>query len=102
MSTTETKNTIQISDAGPSLKKINIEIPASAVGAKLKESMFAKDQPMMNLVRMLKTKMMERRTAKGFSGEVNDAVLGLHGKRAKRGDGRGGGLLDGEGARQDV
>jgi trigger factor len=38
MSTTETKNTIQISDAGPSLKKINIEIPASAVGAKLKES----------------------------------------------------------------
>ncbi|MDX2116745.1 MAG: trigger factor [Planctomycetota bacterium] len=38
MSTTEAKNKIQISDAGPSLKKINIEIPAAAVGAKIKES----------------------------------------------------------------
>ena len=41
---------------------------------KLKESMRAKDQPMLDLVRMLKTKMMERRTAKGFSGEVNDGL----------------------------
>jgi len=38
MSTTEAKNKIQISDAGPSLKKISIEISAAAVGAKLKES----------------------------------------------------------------
>lgn len=57
--------------------------------AKLKESMFAKDQPMMNLVRMLKTKMMERRTAKGFSGEVNDAlwleVIGAYVKSLEKG-----------------
>lgn len=57
--------------------------------AKLKASMFAKDQPMMNLVRMLKTKMMERRTAKGFSGEINDAlwveVIGAYVKSLEKG-----------------
>ena len=57
--------------------------------AKLKASMLAKDQPMMNLVRMLKTKMMERRTAKGFTGEVNDAlwleVIGAYVKSLEKG-----------------
>jgi len=34
-----------------------------------------KDQPTLDVVRMVKTKIMERRTAKGFSGEVNDALV---------------------------
>ena len=34
-----------------------------------------KDAPTANVVRMLKTKLQERRTAKGFSGTVDDALL---------------------------
>jgi uncharacterized protein YqeY len=35
----------------------------------------AKDQKTANLVRMIKTKIMERRTAEGFSGVVDDALV---------------------------
>ncbi|HKW92840.1 MAG TPA: GatB/YqeY domain-containing protein [Methylomirabilota bacterium] len=35
----------------------------------------AKDTRTADVVRMLKTKLQERRTAKGFSGTVNDAVV---------------------------
>ncbi|PYN95324.1 MAG: hypothetical protein DMD91_25175 [Candidatus Rokuibacteriota bacterium] len=35
----------------------------------------AKDQRTADVVRMLKTKITERRTAKGFAGEVDDAVV---------------------------
>ncbi len=41
----------------------------------LKQAMKDKDQPTLDVVRMIKTKIMERRTAKGFSGEVNDALV---------------------------
>ncbi len=41
----------------------------------LKTAMKAKDQPTADVIRMLKTKIMERRTAKGFSGEVDDALV---------------------------
>jgi len=41
----------------------------------LKEAMRAKDAKTAGVVRMLKTKVMERRTAKGFTGEVTDAVV---------------------------
>jgi uncharacterized protein YqeY len=41
----------------------------------LKDAMRAKDTRTSNAVRMLKTKIMERRTAKGFSGEVDDALV---------------------------
>jgi uncharacterized protein len=41
----------------------------------LKQAMKDKDQPTLDVVRMVKTKIMERRTAKGFSGEVNDALI---------------------------
>src|SRR4030095_5374064 len=34
-----------------------------------------KDAPTANVVRMLKTKLQERRTAKGFSGTVDDALV---------------------------
>jgi len=34
-----------------------------------------KDQRTADVVRMLKTKITERRTAKGFTGEVDDAVI---------------------------
>ena len=39
---------------------------------KLTAAIKAKDLRTANLVRMLETKVMERRTAKGFKGEVND------------------------------
>ncbi|HEX4461692.1 MAG TPA: GatB/YqeY domain-containing protein [Polyangia bacterium] len=41
----------------------------------LKQSMREKDQRTSDVVRMLKTKIMERRTAKGFTGEVDDAMI---------------------------
>ncbi len=41
----------------------------------LKESLKAKDPMTADVVRMLKTKVMERRTAKGFVGTVDDALI---------------------------
>jgi uncharacterized protein YqeY len=41
----------------------------------LKTAMKEKDSRTSDVVRMIKTKIMERRTAKGFSGEVNDAMI---------------------------
>lgn len=35
----------------------------------------AKEMPTANLIRMINTKIMERRTAKGFSGTVDDALV---------------------------
>ena len=35
----------------------------------------AKDLQTANLVRMINTKIMERRTAKGFTGQVDDALV---------------------------
>jgi uncharacterized protein len=42
----------------------------------LKQAMKDKDQATSDVVRMIKTKIMERRTAKGFSGQVDDALIG--------------------------
>jgi len=57
--------------------------------ARLKAAILAKDQPLLNLVRMLKTKMMERRTSKGFNGEINDAlwieIIGAYVKSLEKG-----------------
>ncbi len=39
---------------------------------RLKQAMRARDQRMLNLVRMLKSRMTERTTASGFSGAVDD------------------------------
>jgi uncharacterized protein YqeY len=41
----------------------------------LKQAMRDKDQATADTVRMIKTKIMERRTAKGFSGTVDDALV---------------------------
>lgn len=41
----------------------------------LTDAMRAKDARTANMVRMLNTKVMERRTAKGFTGEVDDALV---------------------------
>ncbi len=41
----------------------------------LTAAMKAKDGKTANLVRMINTKIMERRTAKGFTGEVDDALI---------------------------
>jgi uncharacterized protein YqeY len=41
----------------------------------LKQAMKDKDQRTTDVVRMIKTKVMERRTAKGFTGEVDDALI---------------------------
>lgn len=41
----------------------------------LTAAMKSKDQRTANLVRMINTKIMERRTAKGFSGTVDDALI---------------------------
>ncbi len=41
----------------------------------LKQAMKDKDQRTTDVVRMIKTKIMERRTAKGFSGTVDDALV---------------------------
>jgi uncharacterized protein YqeY len=41
----------------------------------LKQGMREKDAQLSSVVRMLKTKIMERRTAKGFTGTVDDALV---------------------------
>jgi uncharacterized protein YqeY len=41
----------------------------------LTAAMKAKDSKTTNLIRMINTKVMERRTAKGFSGTVDDALI---------------------------
>lgn len=41
----------------------------------LTASIKAKDMKTANLIRMINTKVMERRTAKGFSGTVDDALF---------------------------
>ena len=41
----------------------------------LKQSMKDKDQRTSDVVRMIKTKIMERRTAKGFTGQVDDPLI---------------------------
>ena len=52
---------------------------AESLEAQLREqltsSLKAKDLKTANLIRMINTKIMERRTAKGFEGEVNDALV---------------------------
>ena len=40
----------------------------------LKQAMKGRDQAKLSLIRMVKAKMTERRTQKGFSGEVDDAL----------------------------
>jgi uncharacterized protein len=42
---------------------------------RLTQAMKDKDLRTADVVRMLKTRLMERRTAKGFSGEVDDALV---------------------------
>ena len=41
----------------------------------LTAAMKAKDSKTANLIRMINTKIMERRTAKGFTGQVDDALV---------------------------
>src|SRR4029453_8784653 len=41
----------------------------------LKRAMRTRDQPTMDIVRMLKARVAERRTAKGFAGQIDDALL---------------------------
>ncbi|MFN0250345.1 MAG: GatB/YqeY domain-containing protein [Kofleriaceae bacterium] len=52
---------------------------AGTLEGKLREqlttAMRAKDQKTLNVVRMINTKVMERRTAKDFKGEVDDALI---------------------------
>lgn len=54
----------------------------------LKEAMRQKDQRVLSVIRQVKTKMTERRTAPDFSGEVNDAlwveVIGSYVKSLKK------------------
>jgi uncharacterized protein YqeY len=46
-----------------------------ALRSQLTAAMKAKDQKTANLIRMINTKIMERRTAKDFKGEVDDALV---------------------------
>lgn len=54
----------------------------------LKQAMRDKDQPTLDVVRMVKSRLVERRTAKGFSGEVDDAlwveVIGAYRKQMQK------------------
>ena len=45
------------------------------LGEMLKQAMKDKDTQTLGAVRMLKTKIMERRTSKGFTGTVDDALI---------------------------
>ena len=45
------------------------------LGEQLTAAIKAKDLKTANLIRMINTKIMERRTAKGFTGTVDDALI---------------------------
>jgi uncharacterized protein YqeY len=47
----------------------------STLDQTLTQAIREKDQPTADVVRMLKTKLTERRTAKGFDGAVDDALV---------------------------
>lgn len=55
---------------------------------KLTEAMKARDAATADLIRMINTRVMERRTQKGFKGEVDDAlyvdVIAAHQKQMKK------------------
>jgi uncharacterized protein YqeY len=55
---------------------------------RLKQALKEKDTRTADVVRMIKTKLSERRTAKGFSGEVDDAlvldVIGVYRKQLQK------------------
>ena len=42
---------------------------------RLRQAIKARDTRTADVVRMLKTRLQERRTAKGFAGEVDDALV---------------------------
>ena len=42
---------------------------------RLTQAIKGKDAPTADVVRMLKTRLQERRTAKGFSGQIDDALV---------------------------
>jgi len=42
---------------------------------RLKQALRDRDQATLDVVRMIKSKIQERRTAKGFSGEIDDALV---------------------------
>jgi uncharacterized protein len=42
---------------------------------RLKQALRDRDQPTLDVVRMIKSKVQERRTAKGFAGAIDDALL---------------------------
>ena len=46
-----------------------------ALTDRLTQAIKAKDAPTADVVRMIKTRLQERRTAKDFSGTINDAVV---------------------------
>ena len=54
----------------------------------LKEAMRAKDQRTKDVIAMIKTKQMERRTSAGFKGPIDDSlwleVIGAYQKQAKK------------------
>jgi len=56
---------------------------------RLKNAMRARDARVSACIRMVKTKVMERRTAKGFAGKVDDAlvrdVIGAYARMLKKG-----------------
>jgi len=56
-----------------------MKVAMSTLEAQLREQLTAaikaKDLPTANLIRMINTKIMERRTAKGFTGTVDDALI---------------------------
>lgn len=58
------------------------------LGDRLKEAMRAKDQRTADCIRMIKTKHMERRTAAGFKGPLDDAlwvdVIGAYQKQLRK------------------
>ena len=55
---------------------------------RLREAMKARDRRVMDVIRQIKTEVTQRRTAKGFDGEVDDAlyrdVINTYAKRMKK------------------
>ena len=68
---TSSQSAKKLSPSHPTGGNMSIE---SALKDELKRGMKARDQATLDVVRMIRSKVQEATTAKGFSGEVNDAL----------------------------
>src|SRR5262245_11278412 len=66
------RRALRIASLAKGSRRMSLEQELNQV---LKDAMYKKDQQTADVVRMIKTKVTERRTAPGFKGQVDDPLI---------------------------